>query len=180
MASKTLLTIEEYERLRPPDGVRYELNEGELIEMTLPTPKHNLVVAQIQFLLHEFAYPRKLGRVFPSSTGYVLGPGTLRGPDVSFVRAERLAGIDLSRNIPGAPDLAVEVVSPNDTYRELRDKVRQYLSAGGHTAWVVDPEAREVHVYTGSARPIVLGENDTLECPDLLPGFSAPVSKLFE
>jgi Uma2 family endonuclease len=182
MATKTLLTIAEFDRLPQQEGLRYELDEGELLTMTFPNPRHNLVAINVQSLLREFVRAHSLGVVFPSDTGYILerDPGVLRGPDASFVRAGRLKDIDLEHNIPGAPDLAVEVVSPNDHAQDLNKKVKQYLKAGCQVVWVVYPVTREVEVFEAGGGVRRLTEADFLEAPDLLPGFRQPVRLLFE
>ncbi len=182
MATKTLLTIAEFEKLPEKEGVRYELDEGELVEMTFPTPRHNLIVGRLYAVLDGFVRARKLGTVFPSDTGYVLSrqPATLRGPDVSFVGTERSTAIDLDRNIGGAPDLAVEVVSESDTARDLQKKVRQYLATGSRTVWVVYPATREIHVFDADGSVQRLTPDKNLESWHLLPGFSHPIADLFE
>ena len=174
-------TIEDFERLTPPEHCRYELVDGEVVELTFPTPLHNLTVGRVFRILEAFVEENRLGIVFPSDTGFVLTrrPGTLRGPDVAFVRAERASGLDLRANIPGAPDLAIEVVSPADTIRAMRHKVDQYLAAGCQAVWVLDPEKREVEIFEPGGRPRVFLAEDSLECPELLPGFVVQVADLF-
>jgi Uma2 family endonuclease len=180
MGTKTLLTLEEFYEL-PDSGVRYELDEGELAPMTFPRPKHQRVAGEIFGLLHDFLRRHPIGCVFPSDTGYILAhdPPTLRGPDVSFLLAQRAATLDWNQDIPGAPDLTVEVVSPSDSAAELTRKVNQYLKAGSHTVWVVYPDERQVHVFERSGIARIVSEEQALEAPGLLPGFSAPVSALF-
>jgi Uma2 family endonuclease len=179
MSTKTLLTLEQFDQLPVMEGVRYELDEGELLTLTEPMPRHNLVRDNIAAVLRGFVLPRKLGRVF-TETGYQLSPETVRIPDVSFVPAERMREIDLDRRIPGAPALAVEVVSPTDLAQDLAQKVDQYLAAGVRAVWVVYPNTSEVHVFRGGGASSVLGAADQLEAPDLLPGFAVLVSRLFE
>ncbi len=178
MGTRTLLTLAEFERL-PDDGTRHELNEGETISMPPPKSGHTLIAQIINEHLTAFAKPVGLGRVLPEA-GYLLSsdPPTVRAPDVSFLRAERVRRIDPDRYIEGAPDLAVEVVSPGESAQDLAEKVRQYLAAGAHAVWVVYPKTREVHVFRRSSAA-VLTQNDVLEAPELLPGFSVPVSELF-
>ena len=182
MSTKTHLTIEEFEKLQPEEGFRYELDEGELVTMTFPSARHNLVGGNIYRVLWQFAQQHSLGTVFPSGTGFLLSvePPTLRGPDVCFVRAERAAKIDVDENkIPGAPDLAVEVFSRFDTGKAMSRKVQQYLKAGAHTVWVVYPDTKEVNVIDKSGDRW-LDASDTLDAPELLPGFSVPVASFFE
>jgi Uma2 family endonuclease len=179
MGTQTLLSLEQFDQLPIVEGVRYELDEGELATMTEPMPRHNLVRDNIAAVLRDFVQPRKLGRVF-TETGYQLSPETVRIPDVSFVPAERMRTVDLDRRIPGAPALAVEVVSPTDLAQELAHKVDQYLAAGVRVVWVVYPNTREVHVFREGGVASVLGADDILEAPDLLPRFAVPVGQLFE
>lgn len=178
MGTRTLLTLAEFERL-PDDGLRHEINAGELISMTWPKSGHTLTARIIDRALSRFAETRDLGLVLLEA-GYLLSsdPPTLRAPDVSFLRAGRVCHIDPDRYIEGAPDLAVEVVSPGESAQDLAEKVRQYLAAGAHAVWVVYPKTREVHVFRRSSAS-VLTQNDVLEAPELLPGFSVPVSELF-
>jgi len=179
MATKTLMTLEEFERLSSDDGVIYELDEGELVSMTFPMPKHARVQRALLVELDAFLKHKPLGEVL-SETGYLLStdPPTLRGPDVGFVRAGR--EIDPEARIQGAPDLAVEIVSPNDTASGLLRKVQQYLRSGAQTVWVVYPDNAQVHVFSSGGETHVLNRDDVLTEPHLLPGFSLPVAALFE
>lgn len=179
MATKTLLTIEQFDQLPERDDVIYELDEGELVTMARPRPRHNLVRDKVARLLGNFADERKLGAVL-IETEYELSPGTVRTPDVSFVPAERMREIDLDRRIPGAPALAIEVVSPTDLAEDLNRKVEQYLAAGARAVWVFYPKAREVHIFRASGVTVLHGADAVLEDQELLPGFSLPVAALFE
>lgn len=182
MATATLLTIAEFERLPEEEGVLRDLDEGELIRITLPAPRHSVLAGKIYRLLSEFVEKHSLGAVFPSDTGYVLSrnPDTLRGPDVSFLRDERAAAVDLDRHIEGAPDLAVEVVSPSDSAQSLNKKVKQYLAAGCRTVWIVYPLTAQIEVFEADGAVRKLAADQTLEAPDLLPGFATRVSALFQ
>ena len=125
------------------------------------------------------SHPRNLGRVF-LETGYQLSPETVRIPDVSFVPADRMREIDLDRRIQGAPALAIEVVSPTDLAEDLTQKVKQYLAAGSKAVWVFYPKTREVQVFHADGGSFVRREHETLEDPDLLPGFSLDLKAVFE
>src|ERR1700722_9434206 len=176
MASKTLLTLEQFEQL-PDDGMRHELDEGELVSMPLASLRHGELHAEIGSLLWQFVGPRSLGLAV-SSSGFQLGRDPVRAPDVSFIRADRLIGIDLDCWFPGAPDLAVEIISPSESAADIAHKVEQYLHAGAEV-WVVYPRSRTVHVFEPSKMARVLDGADLLESPALLPGFSVRVSELF-
>ena len=176
MATKTLLTVGQFEQL-PDDGMRHELDEGELIAMPRPLGQHGQIQGEIYSILRNFVRPRLQGLVFVE-TGFRLSRDTVRAPDVSFIRAERACSLDLERRFECAPDLAVEVISPSETAKEIAHKVRQYLQAGA-AVWVVYPDDRTVHVFETSKNARVLEADDLLENHILLPGFSVRVSELF-
>jgi Uma2 family endonuclease len=179
MASKTLLTIEQFDQLPIREGILYELNEGEVVTMTEPMPRHNWVRDNIAAALRDFAHPRHLGRVF-LETGYQLTPETVRIPDVSFVPADRMREIDLDKRIQGAPALAIEVVSPTDLAEELTQKVKQYLAAGAKAVWVFYPKTREVQVFRADGGSFVRREHESVEDPDILPGLSLDLKSVFD
>jgi len=179
MATKTLLTIEKFDQLPIREGILYELNEGEVVTMTEPMPRHNWVRDNVAAALRDFAHPRHLGRVL-LETGYQLTPETVRIPDVSFVSADRMREIDLDRRIQGAPALAIEVVSPTDLAEGLTQKVKQYLAAGAKAVWVFYPKTRDVQVFRADGGSFVGREHEALEDPDLVPGFSLDLKTVFE
>ena len=180
MSTKTLISVAEFDRLIEPDQLRYELDEGELIEMTKPRYAHNRIVMQMTRLLLDYLIRNPTGELLNSDNLYVLGPTTKRAPDLSFMTNERVLKIDPGKDIEGAPDLAIEVLSPSDQIASMRRKMKQYFAAGARAVWLVYPELREVEVWESASGPVrVLGENDTLEARDLLPGFSCRVSSLF-
>lgn len=176
------LTAESLYRL-PDDGWRYELIEGWLVSEPLPKPRHGRVVSRVCARLETFASAHGLGAVYAGDAGFVLrrGPDTVRGPDVAFVSRARVAAIeDPDRYIEGAPDLAVEVRSFGDRTGEVHAKVADYLAAGCPLVWVVDPAKLTVTVYHELLAPDVIAADGELSGEDVLPGFSAPVSELFE
>jgi Uma2 family endonuclease len=177
MASKTLLTLEQFERL-PDDGMSHELDEGELLSMPPALTLHGIVLTEIVFLLRRFSGRQKLGLVI-TGVGFRLAPDTVRAPDVSFIRAERVRALDLEQRFEGAPDLAVEVISPSESAADIAHKVRQYLRAGVEIVWVVYPRDCSVHVFEPSGSARILEAGDLLEAPAILPDFSVCVSELF-
>jgi Uma2 family endonuclease len=179
MATKTLLTIEQFDQLPVKEGILYELDEGEVVIMTEPMPRHNAVRDSIARLMGNSVEERKLGKVFVE-TGYQLSPETVRIPDVSFVPADRMRDIDLDRRIQGAPALAIEIVSPSDLAEQLTQKTKQYLAAGAKAVWVFYPKTREVQVFRADGGSFFRREHETLEEPDLLPGFSLELKFVFE
>jgi Uma2 family endonuclease len=178
MATETLLTIQQFDELPIKEGVLYEMNKGELVTMTEPMPRHNRVRDRIARRLGNFVEERKLGEVF-LETGYQLTPETVRIPDVSFVSVDRVREIDPDRRIQGAPALAIEVVSPTDLAEDLTQKVKQYLAAGAKAVWVVYPKPREVQVFRADGAIFVRRESETLEEPEVLPGFALDLINLF-
>jgi Uma2 family endonuclease len=178
MATKTLLTIEQFDQLPIIEGILYELNEGEVVTMTSPMPRHNWVRDNIARLMGNFVEERNLGRVFVE-TGYQLSAETVRIPDVSFVPADRMRGIDLDKRIQGAPMLAIEVVSPTDLAEALTQKVKQYLAGGAQAVWVFYPKTRDVQVFRADGSSFVRREHETIEDPDILPGLSLNLKSIF-
>ncbi len=179
MRTKTVMSIEEYDALPEKEGVKYELNEGELIAVAAsPRLVHNRVRDELAFSLREFVQAQRLGEI-TMETDFQLSEGVVRIPDVAFIRAERLPGIDATARIQGAPDLAVEVVSPADDPDDLVLKVQQYLNSGARAVWVLYPEARLAYLYKPGERPEVRELRQNLDDPVLLPGYSMPLSKVF-
>src|SRR5579864_5809128 len=180
MSTKTLITADELEQMPDDDSVRIELDEGELIAMPLAGGDQGYFQAEIGCILHTFVKQHLLGRVYSADTGFRLSEGTVRAPDAAFVRADRVASVHCREFMHGAPDLAVEVFSPSDSVRQLMRKVKQYFAAGCHTVWIVDPDQQEVNVLEASGVDRLLKAGDTIEAPELLPGFSVPVAEFFE
>jgi Uma2 family endonuclease len=175
------ITAAEFAKLPdPPDGSRLELVRGEVLVMPSPKGKHGICCSQIAWLLKNHVSPRKLGWVTTNVTGVVLekGPDTVRGPDVAFWSITRQPTVPEGYfEIP--PDLAVEVLSPDDRRKDVRAKIKEYLFYSVKLVWLVDPETRTVTVYQGTMRGTELDESDTLNAGDVLPGFSCKVAELF-
>jgi len=179
MSTKTLITAAELEQLPDDDSVRIELDEGELITMPPAGMDHGNYEIEIGRLLANFVRMHDLGKVYGAETGFRLTADTVRAPDAAFVRKQRLADVHRQGFGRGAPDLAVEVFSPSDSVRQLMRKVKQYFAAGCHTVWIVYPDRREIQILEATGTDRLLGSADTLEAPELLPGFSAPVNAIF-
>lgn len=180
MSTKTVISVEEFDRLTEPDGLRYELDNGELIEMTKPRyDPHNRIVMKLLRALDRYLADHPVGEILSSDNLFMLGPATKRSPDLSFMSNARMSKIEPGEDIHGAPDLAIEVVSPSDTAAAMRRKVKQYFEAGGQVVWVVYPESREVEVWRPESAATVVGEGGVLTAPDLLPGFSVEAGGLF-
>jgi len=163
------------------DGGRCELVQADVVREPPAGAEHGTIAGRIHGFLFVFVEERALGRVCPE-TGFVLqrDPDTVRAPDVAFVSSERTGG--RRRRGPyfeGAPDLAVEVLSPSNAAREIEEKVREYFGAGGRAVWVVDPPRREVTIHLPGSVPRRLSKGDTLDGAPVLPGFRLPVAEIF-
>ena len=178
---RTLLTAEEFFDLYSHREGDYELVKGEVIEMAPPGFVHGGIAVNIAIALGTFVRQHNLGRVVAES-GYRLEsqPDTVRGPDVSFIRNERIPPEGMPRGFfLGPPDLAVEVVSPSDTAAEMEVRVHDYLDAGAQRVWVAYPGSRRFAVHSPDGTARWLNEEDVLEDPELLPGFSLPITEVF-
>jgi len=176
------LTVEDL-YVMPDDGYTYELQAGLLISEPLPGARHGSVMAAVAEILRAYVKKHRLGVVFAGDSGFILArkPDTLRGPDVAFVSRERYEQCgDTVRAFAGAPDLAVEILSPSNTAAGMHAKVADYLAAGTRRVWVVDPEAQTVTVYVSLLWPQRLGEDEFLEGDDVVPGFQVRVGEIFE
>ena len=161
---------------------RTELVRGRLVVREPAGYEHGRVAARVLGRLAAHVYATACGELLAAETGFTLqrAPDTVRAPDVAFIRAGR-APARGTRGFPElAPDLAVEVRSPEDRRAEVAEKVADWIAAGTALVWVVDPEARTVVVHAAGESPCTLLESDTLRGGDLLPGFEVPVRELFE
>ncbi|MGQ0814829.1 MAG: Uma2 family endonuclease [Gemmatimonadota bacterium] len=179
--TERLLTVEEYEQLDSGDGYKDELVRGKLVREPGPGARHGEIVGTVVALLKTHARAHRLGKVFVES-GFVLEekPATVRGPDISFVGAERASGETPLSYYRFAPDLAIEVLSPSNRASAMNDKVQQYLAAGTRQVWVLDPRNRMVVVYRADGSALILNQTDELRGADVMPGFQVMVTQLFE
>ena len=178
MAGKVMIPMAEFDELVEPDELRYELDEGELIIMTRPRTFHNHIAGNFFLSLKLYLRKHPIGRVFNSDQLYQLGPSTKRAPDVSVVLVPRVVGRNEELN--GAPDLAIEVISPSESHPAIHRKLAQYFGAGCQMALVVYPETSEIEIWRPPGTPDqVLGLTDTLSLPTLLPQWSMPLSEVF-
>jgi Uma2 family endonuclease len=176
-----LLTAEELLHM-PDDGSRHELLRGELRTMTPPGFEHGRLALDIGSLLHVHAKTTGCG-VALAETGFLIerDPDTVRAPDAAFVSKPRADAVGRTRQYwPGAPDLAVEVVSPNDSFHEVQEKALRWISAGTIAVLVLDPEERTATIYRANGDAHVHGVGETLDLDDAVPGFSVPVAELFD
>jgi Uma2 family endonuclease len=168
--------------LAMPDRKSYELVDGQLVERSVSVLS-SWVGKQTCRIVDSFIDEHQLGWVWGADLGYVCfpdAPGKVRKPDVSFVRKDRLPeGLTSEGYLYIPPDLAVEVISPNDSAYEVDHKVDEYLDAGVPLVWVINPESRTVRIYRRERSGSVLREQDELSGEDVIPGFRCRVSALF-
>jgi Uma2 family endonuclease len=171
-----LMTADELFRM-PDDDFRYELVRGELKKMSPAGERHTDISSEIALRLRSYVRQRKLGKGYGVGLGFILfrNPDTVREPDASFVRAERV--VRTEKYFLGAPDLAVEVMSPNDTWPEVLKKKEEYLRAGTQAVVIVDPPREHVEIHRPSG---VTKVDDVLAIDDVVPGWQLPLADLFE
>jgi Uma2 family endonuclease len=164
------------------DGWRYELVKGELIKMPPAGNLHGKQTMRLSWRLAQHVELNDLGVVYAAETGFKLAsnPDTVRGADIAFVSKKRLGTVGKVEGFfPGAPDLAVEVISPGDTYTEVEEKVAEYLESGALLVWIVNPRRKTSTVYRSMNDITILTEKDALEGELVIPGFSCQVSDVF-
>ncbi len=164
-----------------PDLELCELVEGRIVPLVPTGYAHGEVEVRLGARLLAWAEATGRGRVFSGEVGIYLrrNPDTVRAADVLYLSNERYARRGPSGYLDVAPELVVEVLSPDDRWSEVTGKLEDYFAAGVDAVWMVDPRRRQVFVYRSPTGMQPLGEGQTLADPDLLPGFSLPLSDLF-
>ncbi len=180
MGAKMLLTVEHLERLPETCDVSYELDQGELVEVSSATYLHNRIRDRlVQRLMNHLDAQKNQSEVV-AEQWFRLSEDTVRAPDVALIAPSQLALLEPDRRVqPFSPALAIEITSPSNTFDELARKTQQYLDAGTHAVWIFVTAMRQIHVHSASAHPVILTAEDLLEDAALLPGFSARVEELF-
>jgi Uma2 family endonuclease len=181
MATTMRPVATEEDLLRTPrDGRKYELVDGQ-IRMSPAGSRHGRVCMRLGARLHVFVEERHFGYVFESSTGFRLPGGNVRVPDVSFVAMGRFPGDRPPVGFPDlAPDLAIEVLSPDDRSRDVLDKVGEYLQAGVRLVWVLDPERCTAAVHRSLTEVRRLGPDDSLDGEDVVPDFQCRLADVID
>lgn len=185
----TLLTPNLSARLTPedllsiPDNGSMELVDGQIVEKNV-SMQSSRVEGRFLTAIQNFLNAHPIAEVFPQSLGYTCfpdQPGKVRRPDVTVVSRLRLSQLSSGDvgYMPIVPDLAIEVISPNDVTYEIDKKIREYQEAGFPLIWVADPEARSIVVYPLKRRPAIFTDDDELAAEDILPGFRCKVRDFF-
>ena len=164
----------------PRGNYRYELVKGELLTMSPSAAEQGAVTVNLTLLLGSFVKANNLGTLYAAETGFKLqtNPDTVIAPDIAFLgqgrKSSRSQGF-----LSGAPDLAVEVLSPGDRRSKIEQKTAQWLQFGAKAVWIVNPERRTVEIHSQNGQTKILTENEELSDDDVIPGFRALVSEIF-
>jgi len=175
-------TIEDYERFiaLPENSDRlFELINGEIVEK-MPTEEHGYIQLNLGSEMRAHAKANKLGRVTAEARHKTPDDRhNTRLPDIAFTSTERVLPLVKQGAVPQMPDLVVEIKSPNDSLRKLREKAAYYIANGAKLVWLVLTDKRLIEIYRANGDVDVLTENDTLDGEDVLPGFKLPVREVF-
>lgn len=173
--------------LRLGSDARIEVKEGEIVEMSPTGGRHVFIVDNLYRLVYPVVSGGKLGYLFTDNLLYVLSGEsdevrTARAPDVSFIhKADLVPDWDVDRPYPGAPTLAVEVMSPDDQFEEVVQKIHEYFGAGTAEVWVVLPRQKAVYRYRrGESQVQTYRETDTLDAAPLFPGLTLALPDVFK
>jgi Uma2 family endonuclease len=173
--------IDDYSRL-PDDGYRTELVRGRVVREPQPGYRHGNMQLQLGAILVRHIQRHRLDRVCLGPVGFVLerDPPTVRGPDLAVLSRSRIPASDHGGFIQGAPDLAIEIVSPSNTSTEIDARVSDYLNAGARRVWVVYPDTQTVIVHHTPSMAVSFGPGESLEGGEVLPGLHLDVSTIFQ
>jgi Uma2 family endonuclease len=178
MASIATMTGPQFDALPYEEGRRWELIQGELVEVSSPTPEHQILVQKLLLALALYLQTRGRGLVLADVEFALAGDIRVR-PDVLVLLGEKAERLDKSKvPVEGCPDVAIEVISPSERTSDSMRKVDVYLGHGVEEVWQIYPKTRQVLVHTAGQNVRKLFEGATLST-DLLPGFELTISKLF-
>ena len=181
IATSSPMTAVELERLSLPDK-QVELVRGRLLVREPPGSWHGRISARLALRVGDYVQRHALGDIFAQGTGFKIAsnPDTVRAPDLAFVARDRMDRIARRGFAELAPDLVVEVLSPDDRPGEVLAKVADWLDAGTRLVWVIDPERFEARVYRRDGTLSLLDRHASLDGEDVLPGFACPLRDFLE
>jgi Uma2 family endonuclease len=182
-ASKKVWTEAELQAL-PEDGFVHEVVDGELVMSPKNSWLHGRICTRLLFAIEEFNRSHRLGAVLDSSTGFWMQNQNCRAPDISFVPKNRIEQLGVrfasKEFFPGAPDLAIEILSANYTRAEIDRRLKDFFASGTQIAWVIDPDNQRVEVCHSPTRRQLIGSGGFLDGEHLLPGFRYAIADLFK
>lgn len=168
----------------PEDGFIHEVVGGELVMSPKNNFQHENICTRLLATLREFNRQHRLGVVLGSSAGYWMHNRNCRAPDISFIPRARLDALDFRPNsrrfFPGAPDLAIEILSPNNTRAEMDARLRDFFASGTQLAWIINPDTESVEVCRSLTQRQLIGSGGFLDGEHLLPGFRHAIADLFK
>ena len=180
----TTMTIKDSATLQdllntPKDGKKYELVDGEIV-VSPAGMRHSAVISNINALIWNFLQENPIGTVYSSDVGIAFPNGNVRSPDVTYVSRAKLPGGESPETLGEViPDLAVEVLSPSDSLKELGRKIGEFLENGVPIVWLVDPARQTVTVYRSLTETQQFTSEDMITAEPVLPGFSVPIRRFF-
>ncbi|MGD0092613.1 MAG: Uma2 family endonuclease [Planctomycetota bacterium] len=185
MEPKVMISCEEFEALSLASKVspRAELIDGEIVESMGGAYTHSLVVANVCGIVRNFVIANKLGRVVTGETGIHIRSELprCRLADVVFLSYKRVPkGEAKKRFLRAPPDLVVEVLSEDDTWSDIEDKIQDYHRTGVDMVWVADPQTRTVRVFPRGGTPSIVHDGEEIDGGEILPGFRVPISEFFD
>src|SRR3954467_1255070 len=167
----------------PEDGYLHEVVNGQLVMSPKNNFYHGEICSRLLAALVNFNEAHKLGAVLDSSTGFWMNNRNCRAPDISFIAKARLLAAGFKRQskrfFPGAPDFAIEILSPNNTRIEIDERLADFFSSGTQIAWIINPEEECAEVCHSPQRRSLIGPGGMVEGESLLPGFRYPMANLF-
>jgi Uma2 family endonuclease len=182
VTTKKQWTEEELQSL-PDNGFIHEVVDGELVMSPKNNFEHEKICIRLSTAMENFNEAHKLGAVLGSSAGFWMHNRNCRAPDISFVPRVRLEQTGFTARtrqfFPGAPDLAIEVLSPNTSRRDIDDRLRDFFSSGTQIAWLINPELEPVEICYALDNRRLLGPGAELDGEHLMPGFRYPIANLF-
>jgi Uma2 family endonuclease len=166
----------------PDDGFNYEVVDGELVMSPKNNPEHGNICMRLGSALQVFVERKKLGAMFDSNTGFWMENENCRAPDLSFVSRERLRGQKRPARsfFKFAPDLAIEVLSPNNTRAEIQDRLRDFFSSGTKLVWIIDPESKSAEICYSLEKRRLVSPSGELNGETVVPGFRYKLADLFK
>ncbi len=162
--------------------VKYELWDGRVVAMPPARPRHGAIIMRLAVAVGAYVYAHELGELFDGQTGFRLSVDHCFEPDIAFVSHARMKLIHPHKEklFHGAPDLAIEVLSPSDSITKTERKLALYLAHGAALAWMVDPKSKTIRVYRKSGEFELLSQDRILTGNSVLPGFRLSLHRLFD